>query len=793
MRTIHFNGAEKRSHNLVESNDIVVVRTKRNVDPLEIFAGIAGMSEYIPHLQDLDKFEASRVNMYRIINSQDTDALRTEIKELVRAAEHPDIDYIGSVLVYSDTGIYQLYTGNLFVKLQDSITRERSEALLKEYNLKLKLKLGFGNNAYFVEPIDVDSKYVFELAEKLLTFSEVQMCQPELIVKRKSIFKEVATDYTEIAKQHNWIYNKIKLFDSWKYSRGKGVKICVIDDGLDFEHPAFKDTEKIPLFKDMHDYTSDQPPAHRFNESHGTACAGIAVSSDPRAIGIAPDAQLIPIRSIGLGSVLESEAFYWAANNGADIISCSWGPPDGDFKDKSNNKAAVYPIPDHTDLAIKYAATKGRSGKGCLIFFAAGNGGEQVICDQYAAHENVMAIGSTNTFDDKASYSDYGYPLFCCFPSGDFKEVDGKWKQTSGVTVPDRVGGDGYAPGDIYDNFSGTSASCPGMAGITALALSLAPDASSEQIQHVLAQSCIPLGEESERKESGYHDDYGFGLIQADKVAENSSKLNQEMLDNPPANATPKGYSLHIGINAVSERFYKNLVPELTGCINDNNQMVDLAQRQGYEPKSLVNKEATRHNINKAIKKIARKATNGDVVLITYAGHGASVIDKNGEEADGFDEAWLAYDKFLLDDEFDSYLAHFRKGVRVFIIADTCYRSGISTTHLEAPPKGAVKRRVSPTVVRKLMDENAVSRQQLRGLFIADDQTQNTPQIKATIRYLNACQDDQYAYEVDGRGVFTRCLTECLVDKEKEDLDFEEILLRVNEDMPGWQTVELIP
>lgn len=72
-------------------------------------------------------------------------------------------------------------------------------------------------------------------------------------------------------------------------------------------------------------------PHPAFTEDHGTACAGVACAAGlVRASGVAPKAKLIPIRlSSALGSQQEAEAFEWAANNGADVISCSWGPTDG--------------------------------------------------------------------------------------------------------------------------------------------------------------------------------------------------------------------------------------------------------------------------------------------------------------------------------------------------------------------------------------------------------------------------------------------------------------------------------
>ena len=371
------------------------------------------------------------------------------------------------------------------MKFHDDINQLNSDRLLRDNGLNLKRRLGFGTNAFFVKPVEEQHRAIFEFAEALLNMPEIQLCQPELVIQRKTVFDNVAGARFTQGDYDNWVHKKINLAEAWKFSKGKGIKICVIDDGVDFSHPAFNGPFKIPAYRDMYGGDENTRPDHQYRERHGTPCAGIACSADPRVYGVAPEAQLLPVRSIGLGSVLEAQAFYWAVKNGADVISCSWGPPDGDFRYSTAKSAVDFPIPDHTNLAIEYAAKHGRNGKGCPIFFAAGNGNEVVIRDHYASHDKVFAIGSSNKKDEKAAYSDYGHPLFCVFPSGDYINVDSEWQQSAGVLVPDRTGAPGYSREDIYTRFTGTSASCPGMAGVAALALSVSPSMTQTQLKNV--------------------------------------------------------------------------------------------------------------------------------------------------------------------------------------------------------------------------------------------------------------------------------------------------------------------
>ena len=75
------------------------------------------------------------------------------------------------------------------------------------------------------------------------------------------------------------------------------------------------------------------------------------------------------------------------------MISCSWGPEDGDWSDPNDPlHNQVVPLPDSTRLAIDFAVNHGRNGKGCVICFAAGNGNEPVDNDGYASYSRVMAI-----------------------------------------------------------------------------------------------------------------------------------------------------------------------------------------------------------------------------------------------------------------------------------------------------------------------------------------------------------------------------------------------------------------
>ena len=273
-------------------------------------------------------------------------------------------------------------------------------------------------------------------------------------------------------------------------------------------------------------------PRPRFaGDRHGTACAGVACGRGVAgASGVAPAARLIPIRSAAaLGSMAEAEAFHWAANNGADVISCSWGPEDGDWSDPDDPlHHQRVPLPASTRMAIDYALTRGRGGKGCVVLFAAGNGNESVGNDGYASYPGVIAVAACNDRGKRSVYSDFGAAVWCCFPSNDF-ELPSKGRPkplTRGIWTVDRTGGSGYNPGGntsrgdaaghFTDSFGGTSSACPGAAGVAALVIARNPDLTGGEVREILRRCCEPIDLPGGSYDAGGHSDfYGYGRLDA--------------------------------------------------------------------------------------------------------------------------------------------------------------------------------------------------------------------------------------------------------------------------------------
>jgi subtilisin family serine protease len=242
----------------------------------------------------------------------------------------------------------------------------------------------------------------------------------------------------------------------------------------------------------------------------------------------------MPVRlSSNLGSMAEAEAFQWAADHGADIISCSWGPEDGNWSDPDDPvHFADVGLPDSTRLAMDYAVSQGRGGKGCIITFAAGNGNEDCGYDGYASYEKVMAVSACNDTGKRCIYSDFGSNVWCAFPSSDFgySPFNHPMPLTTGIYTTDRLEKAGYNnDGDYTDSFGGTSSSCPGAAGTAALILSANSELTWLQVREIIKETSDRIDKYGGKYDSNGHSKYyGFGRVNTEKAVKKALELKSK-------------------------------------------------------------------------------------------------------------------------------------------------------------------------------------------------------------------------------------------------------------------------
>ena len=449
------------------------------------------------------------------------DLARTQLKT------EPELKFAGRSLEDANSGEPVIYTENIFIKFKDSISLDACEAILKTHNLSIKKKVEYAENAYFVSAPEGTGLEIFQLAETLLDLPEVELCHPEVVRERKSKFihrNQWHLKQTTISSINVNAHANIE--PAHAITQGEGVVIAIMDDGVDIDHIEFKQPAKVVGSRDA--FLANSNPRHKFqDEGHGTSCAGVACASGINASGVAPKAQLMPIRintRITLGSQHEADAFAWAATNGADIISCSWGPVDGDLRDPNDPiHFERVEMNDSTRLAIEFAVKKGRNGKGCFICFAAGNGNESVDNDGYASSPLVTAVAACNDTSKRSFYSDFGKAIWCSFPSNDMGFSN---PLTNGIYTTDRKGFAGDSPTDYTDSFGGTSSACPGVAGVAALILSANPGLTYVQVREVIRDTCDKIDTANGTYNAqGFSPFYGYGRVNALKAVQLAQQL----------------------------------------------------------------------------------------------------------------------------------------------------------------------------------------------------------------------------------------------------------------------------
>jgi subtilisin family serine protease len=515
MLTCRYGGAGGTRLEFHDRGDLVVIRTMRrgarhDVSPLGPEAREANTA-----LQPLFGVAAAGVGVWQ--------APEGHAEELAAKLDaDPAIQFAGRGLRDAH-GSPVVYTENVFVKFADDADPRACRETIASVGLSVKRDLGFARNAFFAEAPPRTGRRVFELADQLLDRDDVDVCHPELI--RELSWNAAFPDQwhlqaTEIGSVPVDAHASVVM--AWEMTEGERIVIAVIDDGVDIDHEEFGFDGKVVFPRSLTRPHGDDPRPTEGSQ-HGTACAGVACADGLHGgSGVAPRAKLMPLRLVsGLGSIEEAEAFQWAADHGADVISCSWGPPDGDWWDPSDPQhGRIDPLPDSTRLAIDYATDTGRGGRGCVICWAAGNGNESVDNDGYASYARVFAVAACNDSSVRSAYSDMGDALWCAFPSS-----HGRESLTPGIWTTDRSGHEGYNPGDTtlgdaagnYTNsFGGTSSACPGVAGVAALMLAVNGDLTWQALRDLLRDSCDRIDEtEGDYDSNGHSPLYGYGRVNA--------------------------------------------------------------------------------------------------------------------------------------------------------------------------------------------------------------------------------------------------------------------------------------
>ncbi|MFI5678914.1 S8 family serine peptidase [Streptomyces cellulosae] len=248
---------------------------------------------------------------------------------------------------------------------------------------------------------------------------------------------------------------------------GKGVKVAVLDTGVDAGHPDL--AQKIGQTRS---FVPDE--AVQDGHGHGTHVAstivGSGAASDGKRKGVAPGAELL------VGKVLNNAGkgqdswiiagMEWAAHSGAKIVSMSLG---GDASGPSD--------------VLSETVDELSASTGTLFVIAAGNSGpsEQTVGTPGIA-DSALTVGAVDKSDKLASFSSRGPRI------GDFAVKPEITAPGAAITAARAAGTTMGTPvDDFYTTSSGTSMATPHVAGAAALVAQAHPDWTGQQLKQALA------------------------------------------------------------------------------------------------------------------------------------------------------------------------------------------------------------------------------------------------------------------------------------------------------------------
>jgi serine protease AprX len=296
---------------------------------------------------------------------------------------------------------------------------------------------------------------------------------------------------------------------------GKGVKVAVIDTGIDLSHPEFRG-----MTVEWADLVNGRSEAYDDN-GHGTHVAGIVVAqgtwktllSGFRLKGVAPEASLIVIKAIGADGrgdeTRVAQGVTTAVANGADVIILSLG---GD---------TTIIFGTRTEDAVKAAINKG-----VFVVAAAGNAPEgktDCTVTSPASVEGVIAVGAVDRDEVIGSFS--------CRGSGEEGGIlpgTGIQRTSDPNKKPEVV-----APGvDItsawkdgaYASAQGTSQAAPMVGGLLALLLEENPELMSKDratvisVKDKLMVTSKKIGPLAGKGATAHDSSYGYGLVQGEAL-----------------------------------------------------------------------------------------------------------------------------------------------------------------------------------------------------------------------------------------------------------------------------------
>ncbi|MEM9887923.1 MAG: S8 family serine peptidase [Bacteroidota bacterium] len=283
------------------------------------------------------------------------------------------------------------------------------------------------------------------IIESLSSLEEVEYAEPVPIYELTYTPNDLGGNSTGA----QWYLHRINAKQAWDVTRGDNIVVAVVDNAFQLNHPDL--AGNFVAGRDVAD-NDNNPNIPNTSFTHGTHVAGLVGASTDNGLGIASigyNIDVMPIkatRSSYPPNFITNgyEGITWAAQNGADVINCSWGG--GGYSTTGQN-------------VINTA-----HNLGAVIVASAGNGSSS--SPSYpAAYNHIISVASTYTSDQKSNFSNYGTWVDIAAPGQNIRST---------------------LPLNTYGNMSGTSMAAPIVAGLCGLILSADPSMSSLSVEQCL-------------------------------------------------------------------------------------------------------------------------------------------------------------------------------------------------------------------------------------------------------------------------------------------------------------------
>lgn len=341
--------------------------------------------------------------------------------------------------------------------------------------------------------------------------------------------------------------------EAWEITKGSSdIVVAVFDEGVTSNHPDLPNLRQVRLNGSNFGSGDPNDPSPIGNSNHGNACAGViaaTMDNNEGIAGIAPNCKIMPLRWDETSSNTDmADGIKFAVDNGANIISCSWGYG-------TSNSTFLPAIISAIDYAIN---------NGVIVVFAAGNTAWHsknnkgiVTFPANANINNLITVGASDRYDKVAEYSPINALIDVVAPShrAYSSQIAGETFEMWSLDIP---GNDGYNPapeeldngvilGELLPNsgtnhlaytgrFGGTSHACPVVAGVVALMLSVNPYLSPNEVFSILTSTCDKVGNYSyingKSEELGYGrvDAYAAVMAAKTKYLQNQTYLNGNVI-----------------------------------------------------------------------------------------------------------------------------------------------------------------------------------------------------------------------------------------------------------------------